>query len=219
MENTAADLAAATSEQSLLLPQKNWKWLALRGVLALALGVVAVIFPARALFAFTILLAAFLMVDGVLSFVTGLRGAASLDQRWWTLILRGVAGVAIGVIFLIMPFVATIGYAFATLVLLAGWSIMTGVMEIAAAIRLRREIRGEWLLGLSGVLSILLGLAIPVLAAAYPVASLLSVAWIIGVYAMAAGMVLLVQAFRLRRRTRREGHDGTTPAFDGTAIA
>jgi uncharacterized membrane protein HdeD (DUF308 family) len=93
----------------------------------------------------------------------------------------------------------TVGYAVATLVLLAAWSITAGILEIAAAIRLRKELEGEWLLGLSGALSILLGIGVVVLFALYPVASILSVAWMIGVYAIAAGLVLIVQAFRLRK--------------------
>ena len=191
--------AAAERGGSNPLFRDNWGWTLARGVLALTLAVLAIIFPARALFAFTLVFAGFLLADGALSLASGIRGASRKQDRWWAYVLRGVAGLVVGILFVLMPFVMTVGYAVATLVLLAAWSIMAGILEIAAAIRLRKEIEGEWLLGLSGALSILLGVGVVVLFALYPVASILSVAWMIGVYAIAAGVVLIVQAFRLRR--------------------
>ena len=195
-----------------LLPRANWKWFALRGALALMLGVVAILFPASALLAFTMVFAAFAVADGLASLLSGLRGAKRKEERWWTLILRGLVGIAVGVIFALMPLMTTISYAIVSLALLAVWSIATGVLEISAAVTLRKEIKGEWLLGLSGVLSILLGLAIPFVLALYPAPTILSVAWIIGIYAVAAGIVLIVQAFRLRASTR--GGAGDTPKSD-----
>ena len=115
--------------------------------------------------------------------------------------VRGLVGIAAGAVFVLMPLVTTISYAIASLALLAVWSIFTGVFEIAAAVKLRKAIRGEWLLGLSGLLSILLGMAVPMALAVYPTATVLSMGWVIGVYALAAGIVLLLQGLRLRRRS------------------
>jgi len=112
-------------------------------------------------------------------------------------VLRGLVGILAGIVFLIMPLVATLGYALAALGLLSVWSILTGVFEIATAIRLRREIEGEWLLAISGALSVALGLAIPVALYFFPGITILSVAWMVGVYALAAGIVLLLQGARL----------------------
>src|SRR3546814_1145633 len=103
-----------------------------------------------------------------------------------------------------MPFVATASYALATLSVLSAWAILTGVLEIAAAIRLRKEIEGEWLLALSGVLSLLLGIAVPVALYMNPPATILSVAWAIAIYAVIAGVVLI--GFGLRLRQRSEEH-------------
>ncbi len=192
--------AAAERGGSNPLFRENWGWTLARGVLALTLGVLAIAFPARALFAFTLVFAGFLLADGALSLASGIRGATRKQDRWWAYVLRGLAGLVVGILFVLMPFVMTVSYAVATLVLLAAWSITAGILEIAAAIRLRKEIEGEWLLGLSGALSILLGIGVVVLFALYPVASILSVAWMIGVYAIAAGVVLVVQAFRLRKK-------------------
>jgi uncharacterized membrane protein HdeD (DUF308 family) len=172
-------------------------WLMIRGALAIALGILALIFPAGALFAFTMLFAAFALADGMLSIASVLGRGGDRQTPWWAAIARGLVGVLVAVIFLIMPWMATITYALAALGVLAAWSILTGIFEIATAVRLRREIEGEWLLGLSGLLSILLGLAIPVLMYFYPDVTILSVGWMIGVYAIAVGIALIVQGARL----------------------
>ena len=191
--------AAAERGGSSLLFRDNWGWTLARGILALILGVLAIIFPASALFAFTLVFAGFLLADGALSLASGVRGARRKADRWWAYVLRGLAGLVVGILFVLMPFVMTVSYAVATLVLLAAWSITAGILEIAAAIRLRKEIEGEWLLAFSGTLSILLGGGVMILFTLYPVASILSVAWMIGIYAIAAGVVLTIQAFRLRK--------------------
>ena len=83
----------------------------------------------------------------------------------------------------------------ALLMVIAAWAIVTGVFAIAAAIRLRKQIQGEWLLGLSGALSVLFGLAL----IAFPLAGALTIAWLLGAYALALGVVLIVLGIRLRK--------------------
>jgi uncharacterized membrane protein HdeD (DUF308 family) len=178
----------------------NWGWFVLRGVLAVVLGAVAFLFPLSALFAFTMLFAAYVGADGILSTIAGIRGARRKEERWWALVLRGIVGIAVVALFAVMPFATTVGYALATLSILSAWAILTGVLELVAAVRLRKEIKGEWLLGLSGALSVLLGLAVPVALYLNPAATLLSVAWVIATYAVIAGMVLIVLGLRLRKR-------------------
>ncbi|MBW8753550.1 MAG: DUF308 domain-containing protein [Sphingomonadales bacterium] len=184
------------------LPTRNWGWFALRGVLAIALGVGALLLPAAALFAFATIFAAYSFVDGVFALASGIRGARSREERWGMLVLSGLAGIAVGVIFLFFPLLGTVAYAVLAVVMVAVWAILTGALEIAAAWRLRRVMTGEWLLILSGALSVLLGLFLIVMLWTAPRVTLLSVAWLIGIYALAAGVVLLVLAFRLRRHGR-----------------
>ena len=179
---------------------RNWGWFAVRGVLALLLGVVAILFPVSALFAFTMVFAAYAGADGLLSTIAGVRGATAREERWWALVLRGVIGIAVAALFVLMPFAATVSYALVTLGMLSAWAILAGVLEIAPAVRLRKEIEGEWLLGLSGALSIILGLAVPVALAVNPLATILSVAWVIAIYAVVAGVVLIGFGVRLSRR-------------------
>ena len=182
------------------VPAHNWGWFMLRGIIALLLGIGAVIFPLSAVFAFTMLFAGYCFVDGIASLIAGIRGAHEPGHRWGALVFSGIVGIVIGILFVVMPLVATFTYAFLALVMLAAWSIITGVLEIAAAVRLRREMEGEWLLGLSGLISLLLGIAIIALIIPYPTATILSAAWLIAIFAFASGIVLIAQALRLKSR-------------------
>lgn len=186
--------------ERLILPVHNWKWFMLRGVLALLLGIGAIVFPLSAVFAFTMVFAAYCFIDGVASLMAGIHGGQEPGHRWGALVFSGIIGILIGILFLLMPLVATITYAFIVLVMLAAWAILTGILEIAVAVRLRREIEGEWLLGLSGAISVLLGIGVIVLVIPYPAASILSAAWLIAFFAVGTGIVLVVQALRLRSR-------------------
>ena len=192
------------------LLSRNWGWFVIRGVLALILGTVAFLFPVSALFAFTMVFAAFAGADGILSMIAGVRGATRKEERWWAFILRGMIGLAVAAVFVLMPFVATVSYALATLGVLSAWAILTGILEFVAAVRLRQAIEGEWLLGLSGLLSILLGLAVPVALYVNPPATILSVAWIIAFYAVIAGVALIALGLRLRRE-KEKPEDGVEP--------
>ena len=184
-----------------LLPAHNWGWFMFRGVIALLLGVGAIVFPLSAVFAFTMVFAAYCFVDGIASLVAGVRGAQEPGHRWGALVFSGIIGILIGILFLLMPIVATVTYSFVVLLMLAVWAVLTGLLEIAAALRLRREIEGEWLLGASGMISVLLGIAVAVLVLPDPVASILSAAWLIAFFALGTGAVLVAQALRLRSKS------------------
>jgi uncharacterized membrane protein HdeD (DUF308 family) len=197
--NTESVTANMSDTGSAEVPRINWGWFLLRGLLAIALGVVALLFPLTAVLAFTMVFAAFAFADGIFAIISGVRGARHNEQRWWALVLSGIVGVAVGVIFLVMPALTTVTYAIVNLAIIAAWSIMTGVLELIAAVRLRKEITGEWLLALAGILSIALGLVIVLIVLTNPLATIVSVGWIIGLYALAAGVVLVFQALRLRK--------------------
>lgn len=202
MQAEPIDDTAAAAERPWreILPRRNWGWFVARGLLLVALGVAAFLAPGAALFAFATVFAAFSFVDGVMAVASGVRGARDRSERWGGLLLSGVAGIAIGVLFVLFPLVSTFAYAFTTVLLIAAWAVLTGAFEIAAAIRLRREIRGEWLLALSGALSMLLGLALVALMVLQPGITVLSVAWLIAIYALVAGVALLALGLRLRKK-------------------
>lgn len=197
--NAVSDEPEAVSQPMLGTLRRNWGWIVFRGVLALALGVVSFLFPLSALFAFAMVFAGYAGADGILSLVAAVRGARRKEERWWAYVIRGIIGIATAVLFLLMPVAVTAGYALVTLIMLAVWAIVTGALEIAAAVTLRKVIPGEWLMGLSGALSVAVGLMIVVLLVIDPLTTLPSAAWVIGTYAIIAGVVLLGLGFKLRR--------------------
>ena len=185
------------------LPAHNWGWFLFRGIIALILGLLAIFFPFSALTAFALLFALFAFVDGISLLVSGIAGATRHRERWWGLVIAGLVGIAVGVIYIAWPALSTISYALVFLVMVAIWAIVNGLGQIEAAIRLRREIEGEWLLAVAGTFSILLGVAILVVTATVPGASLISVGLIIGFWALLAGVALIALGFRLRGHKRR----------------
>ncbi|MCC6314922.1 MAG: DUF308 domain-containing protein, partial [Thermomicrobiales bacterium] len=131
---------------------------------------------------------AYALVNGVFAIIAGIASHGE-NQRWWAELLVGIAGVIVGILTFALPGVT----AFALLYLIAAWAIVTGVLEIVAAIRLRREMENEWMLGIGGALSIVFG----ILLFAFPGAGALSVVWLIGIYAILYGITLIVLGFRL----------------------
>lgn len=113
-----------------------------------------------------------------------------LSRYWWVLLSEGILGIVLGVLTLVWPGIT----ALVLLVFIAVWAVLTGIMEIAAAIQLRQEIQGEWLLALGGALSILWGIILFV----RPGAGALAIAWLIGVFAILFGIALIALAFRVR---------------------
>jgi uncharacterized membrane protein HdeD (DUF308 family) len=169
---------------------RNWWALALRGVAAILFGILAFAWPGITLFVLVLFFGAYMLVDGIFAIVAAVR-AAGREARWWLLLIEGVLGVLAGLVAAFWPGLT----ALALLYFIAAWAIVSGILEIAGAIRLRREIEGEWALGLSGALSLLFGVLLAVIPAP---AGLLSLVWLIGAYALAFGVLLLVLAFRVR---------------------
>ena len=171
----------------------NWWALALRGVAAVLFGILAFVLPLVTLTALAFLFAAYAFLDGVLNIVAAMKGVHR-SERWWVLLLEGIAGIAAGVITVAWPGITVL----VLLYLVAAWAVVTGILEIMAAIRLRRHIMGEWLLALTGIASVLFGL----LLATVPSAGALVIAWWIGAYVLVFGILMLALAFRLRRWTQ-----------------
>ena len=169
---------------------RHWWVLAVRGGAAVLFGVVAVIWPGITLLALVLLFGAYALIDGVLALYAALARQPRAEGRRGWLALEGVAGVLTAIGTAVWPGIT----ALVLLYFIAAWALVTGVAEIVAAIRLRRDIQGEWLMALSGVLSIVFGL----LAFFFPAAGALAVVWLIATYAIFFGVVLLVLAFRLR---------------------
>jgi len=167
---------------------RHWWVLLLRGIAAIAFSVVAFAWPGLTLASLVIVFGAYALVDGVFSIVGAIRGGGR--QPWWLLVLEGLVGIGIGALTLFAPGVT----ALALLFYIAIWAVATGVLQIGAAIALREEIEGEWLLGLGGLASVVFG----ALLVARPGAGALAVLWLIGAWALAFGVLLVVLSFKAK---------------------
>src|SRR5512139_1896140 len=167
---------------------RNWWLYAVRGVVAIIFGVVAFTRPEQALQALVLVFGAYALVDGIFAIVAGIAARGHFE-RWWAVLLEGLAGVVIGLLTFFWPNIT----ALVLLYFIAGWALITGIFEIVATIQLRRVITGEWMLILGGLLSILFGVFMFV----YPLAGAVSVIWVIGIYAVVFGILEIIFAFRL----------------------
>ena len=183
---------ASTGMGQPVLPllSRNWWALALRGLAAILFGILAFAWPGITLFVLIVFFGAYMLVDGIFAIVAAVR-AAGEQARWGLMLLEGILGVVVGLVAFFWPGLT----ALALLYLIAAWAIVTGIMEIAAAIRLRREMVGEWALILGGALSVLFGVLLVVIPAR---AGLLSLTWLIGAYAVVFGVLQVILAFRVR---------------------
>jgi uncharacterized membrane protein HdeD (DUF308 family) len=172
------------------LLSRKWWVLLLRGVAFIALGVIAMMWPGIPMASLVVLFAAFSLIDGAASVILGMRGEAD-GTVWWTMILLGVLALAAGIVAFAWPGLTLI----VLLSIIASFAIVRGVFEIVAAIRLRKLIDDEWVLGLSGAASIVFG----VLLFARPKAGLLVIAIMIGAFMMAVGVMSVALALRLRK--------------------
>lgn len=178
-----------------VIPAHNWRMLLLRGILALAFGLLCLVYPGVTLIVMKIMFGAYALADGILALASSIYTAQG-RPRWRSTILEGVAGIFLGSLILIWTGLD----AFGLLYLMGVWAIVTGIFEVTAAIRLRRHFTNEWLLVLSGAASVIFGLLILVV----PRAGVLAVVWWIGTYAIFFGMAFTALAFRLRRWAARQ---------------
>jgi uncharacterized membrane protein HdeD (DUF308 family) len=172
----------------------NWWVVVLRGLAGMAFGLVTFFAPGISLAALVLVFGAYAFADGVLAIISAFRRDSSTGERWWLLLLEGIAGIGAGVVTLLWPGITAI----VLLYVIAAWALVTGFLEIFAAIRLRKAISGEWLLILSGILSVALG----VLLVLFPGPGALALVIWIGAYAFVFGALLLALGLRLRALKR-----------------
>ncbi len=172
---------------------RHWGWLALRGVVAILFGLLAMFWPAITFSALVMVWGAFALADGVLALIAGFR-IKEQGKPLWSMAIVGVLGIAAGLVTFFWPGLT----ALFLLYVIAAWALVSGAFQIVAAIRFRREIKNEWLHGLSGVVSVVFGVVLML----NPGPGALALAWVIGIYAFVFGVLVLVFSFRLRKATR-----------------
>ena len=168
---------------------RNWGWVVLRGIAAIVFGVLTFFQPGITLAALVLLFGAYSLADGVFMIVWAIANRHG-EPAWVPLVIGGLLGIAAGIVTFFFPAITTV----ALLMIMAAWAITIGVTSIVAAIRLRKEITGEWRLVISGLLSVALGV---ILIAAPAAGALAMVLWI-GGYAVASGILQIALGFRLK---------------------
>jgi uncharacterized membrane protein HdeD (DUF308 family) len=181
------------------LPRRWWA-IMLRGLLGILLGIVAFFMPVATLLALVYLFGAYAFFDGVFNLMAAWRHT-NRQKPWWALLLSGIAGIGASAISFAWPGIT----ALALVYVVSAWALVTGGLEIAAAVKLRKEIEGEWLLALSGIFSMVLGF----LLAFFPETGAIGLVWYLGAYAIVFGILMVALSVRLR--TRRV-HDHSQPA-------
>ena len=167
----------------------NWWMLLLRGLVIIIFGLLTLVWPKLTLLTFILFYGASAGVQGVVEIVAAIRGG-TIAPRWW-LALMGVIALGAAVVTFMMPGLT----ALLLLYIIGAWAVARGIFEIVGAIQLRKVIDNEWLLILSGILSVLFGL----FTLMWPKATAISLLWLIGAYAIVVGVLEIGLAFRLRR--------------------
>jgi uncharacterized membrane protein HdeD (DUF308 family) len=179
----------------------DWRTMIVRGIAGIVFGFLALVWPGTTLTALVLLFGAYALVDGVTSLATAFSKDPEARENRLPLVLIGLAGIAAGLLTFAWPGIT----ALALLFVIAAWSFVVGVAEMAAALRLRRQIDNEWLLGLSGALSIVFAAVLVIT----PGAGALAVTWLIGWFALIDGAMLASLGWRLRNLEREGlGHQG-----------
>jgi len=178
------------------LMTQNWWVIALRGLVAVLFGIATFMWPGITLWVLGALFGAYALTNGIFAVIEAFRRDAS-RERWRPLLFEGVVGILIGAVTLTWPGLTAMGLLY----LIAFWAIMTGVFEIITAIRLRHEIRGEWMMALIAILTMAFGF----LLVAFPAQGALSIILIIGAFVFASGALMIALAFKLRTLRRPGG--------------
>ena len=172
---------------------RGWWSLLLRGLIAILFGFFAWLMPQMSLRILVLLFGAFVLFDGILGAFMAIAGYKE-HEDWWVLLLWGLVGIGIGILTVAVPHVTLVALVF----FIAIWAVATGVLEIVVAIRLQREIEGERLVLLGGLMSVVFG----ILLAAHPEAGALALLWLIAAFAILSGILLVVLAIELHRLIR-----------------
>ncbi|HVN30746.1 MAG TPA: HdeD family acid-resistance protein [Thermoanaerobaculaceae bacterium] len=171
------------------LLSKYWWLVLLRGTLAIVFGILAWRWPGLTLGMLVLFFGAYALVAGLSAVIAGIAGRKE-SEDWWVLLLEGLVGIGIGILTFRAPGLTTVALLF----FIAIWAMVSGLMQVVTAIRLRKEIKGELWMVLGGILWICLALCL----VAFPLAGALTMVWVIAFVAVLSGVTQILLAFRLR---------------------
>ena len=187
-ENRMTSIAAMHDDLAGSLA-KNWWLLLLRGLLAVAFGVLLFTRPSISVAILITFFGAYSLVDGVFSAYSAIS-QRSQHEHWVLMLVGGLSGIAIGLITFYSPGITAIVLLF----YIAIWSIIIGISQIIMAVKLRAEIKGEFWLGLAGLVSVLFGMYLIY----NPGAGILSVIWVLAAYAVLFGFLMIALSLRVK---------------------
>lgn len=167
----------------------RWGWVVFRGVVAILFGLLAFGRPGAMTLGLVLLFGAYAFVGGVAAVIAAARRGRA-GSSWGMLFLDGLLGIAVAIFAVLWPARAALAFVW----VIAAWAVISGALEIATAIRLRKIIDHEWALGIAGALTIGFG----VLAFSRPVVGGLAIVWWMGAYAIAFGVMMIALGLRLR---------------------
>ena len=169
--------------------KRHWWVPVIRGIVAIVFGIIAFVYPGLTIATLVLFFGAWVLIDGIFRIV-GAIGHRASDPDWgWQLVI-GILGIIVGLLTFHAPQIT----ALALVIYIAAWALMIGASEIAIAVKMRHEIKGEWFLILMGLASIVFA----VLLLWNPIAGAAAVIWLIGWYAVVLGILAIFFGFRLR---------------------
>ena len=175
-----------------IMLHRSWWVLLLRGAAAIIFGVLTWMQPAASAAALVLVFGAYVFVDGLPGIYTAIKSRQQ-SRHWWVVLLWGLTGVVVGVLTVINPAIT----ALVLTIYIGVWALMTGVLQIVAALRLRKEIQGEWVLVLGGLLSVLFGIFVLM----QPGAGMMAMLWVLATYAVIFGVLMVILAFKIKKFT------------------
>jgi uncharacterized membrane protein HdeD (DUF308 family) len=168
---------------------QNWWVIALRGVFAILFGIIALLLPGVAIASLVLLFAAYMLLDGGLAIISGVR-AARQDKRWGWLVFEGIVDILAGIVAFVSPLITVLFFV----CLMGAWAIVSGSLLTTAAFQLH-VVHGRWLMVLGGIISVIWGIMLIL----WPFVGALVLTWWMGAYALFFGGALIALAFRLRK--------------------
>lgn len=199
--NPASDVQLDPAVRTLV---QNWWLFALRGVLGIIFGIIALIFPGPTILSLVILFSAYMLVDGVFAIVSAVRAIRRKEDRWGLLIFEGLLNIAVGIMAFLWPGLTVVAFVW----LIAAWAIVSGGLMTAAGFQLNLD-HGRWWLILGGLVSLAYGMLLIIA----PLIGAVVLTWWLGAYALVFGLALVVFSFKLRSRQ----HELGSPTAVGTA--
>ncbi|BAI61344.1 hypothetical protein MCP_1272 [Methanocella paludicola SANAE] len=165
----------------------HWLNFLLRGLIALGFGLILLFFPGLTLLTFIMLFAVFAFVVGVLLL---LEAVSIRDGRWWLRIIEGVIGIAAAAAVILWPGLTLLTFA----LIVAFYFLLTGVLDVIVAVETHKRVHGEWLLIAGGILAGMVGVILLI----YPIAGLVTLIQVVGIFSIAFGLIMVLLAIKLK---------------------